>query len=42
MAEQRTFRIVLVKDGHGAGLEPTSAVNAEINYKGKEVHATIE
>ncbi len=42
MAEQRTFRIVLVKDGHGAGLEPTSAVNTEINYKGKEVHATIE
>jgi alpha-D-xyloside xylohydrolase len=42
MAEHRKFRVVLVDSGHGAGVDVTSAGNAEISYEGKEVQATIK
>jgi alpha-D-xyloside xylohydrolase len=41
MIEHRQFRVVLVAGGHGMGSDVTSAVNAEINYEGKEVQTTI-
>jgi len=42
MVEHRKFRVVLVDSGHGAGVDVTSAGNAEISYEGKEVQATIK
>jgi alpha-D-xyloside xylohydrolase len=42
MAESRKFRVVLVADGHGVGVDATGAANAEISYEGKEVQATIK
>ena len=42
MAVDRKFRVVLVNSAHGAGVDVTSAGNAEINYEGKEVQATIK
>jgi alpha-D-xyloside xylohydrolase len=41
MVEHRTFRIVLVGNGHGAGVEVASKANAELAYDGREVQATI-
>jgi alpha-D-xyloside xylohydrolase len=41
MAENRKFRVVLVRDGHGEGINATGAANAEIDYEGKEVKVTI-
>lgn len=42
MVEHRKFEIVLVGDGHGAGVEVTSAANAEIEYDGKQIHKAIQ
>lgn len=36
MQAQRTFRIVHVRPGHGAGLQPTDKPDAVIVYKGQE------
>jgi alpha-D-xyloside xylohydrolase len=41
MIEHREFRVVLVSSGHGIGSDVTSAVNAEISYKGEAVETTI-
>ena len=41
MMEHRSFRIVLVGDGHGTGVLVTSTENADMSYDGKEIHATI-
>ena len=41
MVEHRSFRIVLVGGGHGTGAAAAGTANAELNYDGKEVHATI-
>jgi alpha-D-xyloside xylohydrolase len=35
MLKQRTFRIVLVREGHGTGIAPTSKLDAIIEYQGK-------
>ena len=40
--EHRKFRVVLVAGGHGTGVDVISTANAEINYEGNEVHATIK
>ena len=37
MLEHRTFRIVLVKPGHGAGLEPSEQADRIISYTGNAV-----
>jgi alpha-D-xyloside xylohydrolase len=42
MIEHRKFRVVLVSIGHGAGAEITGSANAEIDYDGKEIEATIQ
>ena len=42
MIEHRKFRVVLVTDGHGVGVDPSHVANAEISYEGKEVQATIK
>jgi alpha-D-xyloside xylohydrolase len=42
MVEHRKFRIVLVGNGHGLGIDVTAASNAEIDYEGKEVQTTIK
>lgn len=40
MIEKRTFRVVLVRRGHGVGGEVTSA-DQEVNYQGNEVRISI-
>jgi len=42
MVENRKFRVVMVADGHGAGVDATGTANAEINYDGKEVKITVK
>nr|WP_311732831.1 DUF5110 domain-containing protein [Edaphobacter lichenicola] len=42
IVEHRRFRVVLVADGRGVGVDVTDAANAEISYDGKEVPATIK
>jgi len=42
MTEHRKFRVVLVAEGQGAGADATIKPNAEINYEGKEIQATIQ
>jgi alpha-D-xyloside xylohydrolase len=42
MVEHRKFRIVLVGNGHGLGIDGTAASNAEIDYDGKEVQTTVK
>ena len=41
MVEKRTFRVVLVGDGHGTGEGVTAAANAEITYAGKPVQTAV-
>jgi hypothetical protein len=41
MVEHRKFRVVLVADAHGVGVEVTNSANADIAYDGKEMQATI-
>ena len=36
MLQQRTFRIVLVRTDHGAGIESTEQADAVVRYSGKE------
>jgi alpha-D-xyloside xylohydrolase len=42
IVEDRRFRVVLVADAHGAGIEATGPANAEISYEGKEVQTTLK
>jgi alpha-D-xyloside xylohydrolase len=35
MLERRTFRVVLVREGHGTGGEPTAAADRVVTYDGK-------
>ena len=37
MMKQRTFRIVWVSPGHGAGVSSTTSADAEVKYSGKAV-----
>jgi len=41
MIEHRKFRVVLVASGHGVGLDVATAIDAQIDYDGKEVQTTI-
>jgi alpha-D-xyloside xylohydrolase len=42
MIEHRKFRVVLVGNDRGIGIDVARAVNAEIMYEGKEVQITIK
>lgn len=37
MGEKRTFRIVVVGNGHGVGWDITGKADKEITYEGKEI-----
>ena len=37
MLEKRTFRVVWVAPGHGAGLDSTDKADAEVPYAGNEI-----
>jgi alpha-D-xyloside xylohydrolase len=41
MLEHRTFRIVLVREGHGTGITPSSEPDATIEYQGKATTAEL-
>jgi alpha-D-xyloside xylohydrolase len=41
MASHRKFHVVLVKQGHGQGIDATATANAEIAYQGKEIKVII-
>jgi alpha-D-xyloside xylohydrolase len=41
MLEHRTFHIVKVADGHGAGVAPTSEADATIDYDGKATSVQV-
>jgi alpha-D-xyloside xylohydrolase len=40
MLESRTFRIVLVSENHGGGVESTASPDQTIQYSGREVSVT--
>jgi alpha-D-xyloside xylohydrolase len=40
MLESRTFQIVLVGDGHGVGIDPTSQPDKTVQYSGKQISVT--
>jgi alpha-D-xyloside xylohydrolase len=40
MLQTRTFHIVLVSDGHGAGIEPTAQADKVVEYAGKRISVT--
>ena len=42
MLEQRTFRIVVVSDGHGTGIATSSEADATINYDGKGASVQVK
>jgi len=42
MLEKRTFRIVIVRNGHGLGGELTSKVDGELQYAGKAVQLSFK
>jgi len=37
MLEHRTFRVVVVRDGHGTGIASSSEPDATVEYEGKAV-----
>jgi len=37
MLETRTFNIIFVREGHGAGISPTHDVDVSVNYIGEEI-----
>ncbi len=39
--EHRTFRIVLVREGHGTGIAPSSDPDATIDYRGKKTSVKV-
>jgi len=41
MLEHRTFQVVIVRDGHGAGVAPSSEWDATIEYQGREVSVKV-
>ena len=41
MVEKRTFRIVVVRSGHGTGGEVTSDADKEITYEGTEIRTSL-
>jgi alpha-D-xyloside xylohydrolase len=41
MVEHRSFRVVLVSNGHGTGIEETVSPDADIEYRGKEVRKAV-
>ena len=41
MVKQRTFRIVLVRSGHGIGGEVTSGADKETTYEGEEIQVNL-
>jgi alpha-D-xyloside xylohydrolase len=41
MLEHRTFQVVIVRDGHGAGVTPSSEWDATIEYQGREVSVKV-
>ena len=42
MIERRSFRVVLVRNGHGAGVALTGDANAEIAYDGKGIRTPVK
>jgi alpha-D-xyloside xylohydrolase len=42
MLEHRTFHVVLVRDGHGTGIAPSSEPDATINYRGKATSVVLQ
>jgi len=40
MSANRTFNVVFVGDGHGAGTDPTSNPDKVIEYQGKSISVT--
>ncbi len=41
MLETRTFRIVIVGENHGVGIEPTAQADKVVEYSGKSISATF-
>jgi alpha-D-xyloside xylohydrolase len=41
MLQTRTFRIVVVGEGHGAGIGPTASADKVVQYNGSPVQATL-
>ncbi len=41
MVEQRTFRLVVVRSGHGAGPAPTAAADKQVSYTGAQVQINL-
>jgi alpha-D-xyloside xylohydrolase len=37
MLKHRVFRVVLVKEGHGVGVEPEAVSDKVVEYSGREV-----
>jgi len=42
MLEHRTFRIVIVREGHGTGIASTSEPDATVEYNGKAASAHVQ
>jgi hypothetical protein len=40
MLEQRTFRVVLVRENHGAGVNAADEVDKIVQYSGKQITVT--
>jgi alpha-D-xyloside xylohydrolase len=41
MVQQRTFRLVVVRSGHGAGPAPTDAADKQVSYTGTQVQINL-
>jgi alpha-D-xyloside xylohydrolase len=41
MLANRTFRVVVVAKGHGAGIEPAATVDREVAYAGKAANVSF-
>jgi alpha-D-xyloside xylohydrolase len=42
MLEHRTFRVVIVREGHGTGIASTSEPDATVEYDGKAASVHIQ
>ena len=42
MIEHRRFRVVLVDQEHGIGLNETASANTEVDYEGRKVQVIVK
>jgi alpha-D-xyloside xylohydrolase len=42
MLKSRTFRVVVVRPGHGAGFDPETNPDAEVEFSGKAARVTTK